>query len=177
MSAVETATTGDKPVFLFDIDGTLLLWTTPPPKGYDYYPVRPKMKSSIEAYSPEHPKWFRTLLKKEVEVAYISLWLEDSHKHYGEQLGLPEFPHVPFIDYGPYKQNRTKATAITELYGSRPVALFDDEISIETVEWARARIDQGAPTFLCKPDKLRGIQPEDIEAANQWLGNLVVNTA
>jgi hypothetical protein len=69
MPAVETANTGDKPVFLFDINGTLLLWTLPPPSGYERFPGRPKMPASTEAYCPEHPKWFSKLVEQGVEVA------------------------------------------------------------------------------------------------------------
>jgi hypothetical protein len=130
------------------------------------------MPVSAESYCPEHPKWFSKLIAQEVEIAYASIWFDNSHAHYGAPLGLPEFDYLPFHEYGPYKLNSTKAAAITALYGNRPVALFDDGISKETLVWAKQRIEQGAPTFLCKPDKLFGIQPEDIKAANRWLGNL-----
>jgi hypothetical protein len=174
MSAVETATDGNKPAFLFDIDGTLLLWTLPPPKGYDYFPARPNMPASVEAYSPEHPEWFTKLINKEVEIAYASPWLGDAHTRYGEPLGLPEFDYIPFDDYGSFRLNDSKATAISKLYGTRPVALFDSNISKETIEWAKARSLQGIPTFLCKPNNVYGIQPENIEAANRWLGGLSI---
>jgi hypothetical protein len=172
MSAVETATDGNKPAVLFNIDGTVLLSTIPPPEGYEHYPVRPKMPVSIESYSPEHPKWIKHLLKQDVEVAYISIWLQESHQYYGEQLGLPELSHVPLDDFGPFQSNSTKTKAIDALYGRRPVAMFDDKMNKDTLEWAKARSDLGSPTFLCKPDSRFGIQPENIEAANRWLGGL-----
>lgn len=107
-----------------------------------------------------------TALSEHAEIWWCSGW-EGEAPLYGNELGVSFWPHLPMLnvpDGGMFK-----LASVIAAVGSRPVWWWDDEHNEATQEWSAVRSAQGIPTICAPIDDQRGLRPEDLSDAEEWL--------
>ena len=158
---VVSASEGNRPALILDIDGVLRVFSDLRPDNYTVHDKYPYF-----AYNPATGDMVRTLLDK-TDGYYISTWRENCHDHIGKALLLPE---MDWINDDPFRPDAhefsERALAISGLFGNRSVVWVDDEIKDRDYEWAKQR---SAPTLLMRTNPDVGLTSRQAELIGSWL--------
>ncbi len=161
MAEVISVSGSSEPAIVVDIDGVLRVFSDRKPEGYVT-----QLEYPLFAYNPQLATPLQELLD-DTDGYYISDWRQNCHDHIGRVLGLPELDWIntdgyPLLPRGPSH----RALAIEALFGERPVAWIDDEITDADHRWAEQR---ETPTLTMAPQEDVGLTPKQIVLVDSWL--------
>lgn len=151
----------DRAAVIFDVDGVLRVFADRRPGNYSVQEEYP-----LFAYNPGLSKPLNNLLDL-ADGYYISDWRENSHEHIGKVFGLPELNWINSDGYALLPDGPShRALAITALFGERPVAWIDDEITEADHQWAQER---ETPTLTLATDEEIGLTIKQVVLVESWL--------
>ncbi len=161
MAEVISASDSSEPAVIMDVDGALRVFSDRKPEGYITQPEYP-----LFAYNPHLAEPLQELLDG-ADGYYISDWRQNCHEHIGCVLGLPELDWINTDGYALLPEGPShRALAIEALFGERPVAWIDDEITTADHRWAEQR---EAPTLTMAPPEDIGLTPKQVILVDSWL--------
>lgn len=114
--------------------------------------------------------WIRSLLERDVDVAWATTWQQEANSVFGPALGLPPLPVAVDGDRGGARTAAEwKAWQLTDKYPGRPLVWVDDDpLPGARLAGMRAPRDK-ALTAVCTVNRFEGITHRDIAEVEEWL--------
>lgn len=191
MSEIIEPTSNSKPALLLDVDGVLFI--DKPVDGL--LPIDANSKSAH--FNPLHSAWLRRI-GQVAEPYYLSASVSSSSEEQVLEsiLQIPEFDWIDYFAYWlanrsnehPVKRDESidaiaaiswdrelRLAAVEYYMPNRDIVWIDDLMGPLEEEWADKRELKGLSTLLIKPNTKIGLEIEHMEAAERWLGSLIIN--
>lgn len=146
-----------RPILALDVDGPINTFGTQ--SKQDVYEC---MAGDVPVTIPRSVPGYLGQLNKEFQIVWFSSWKRSANQNISPLVGLPT--NLPVIDYDRYGspkpgQSRKFLGLLGWLKEDMSVAVVDDEIGVDMVEWSRKR---ARPTLLVQVDPRVGIQKHQV---------------
>lgn len=146
-----------RPILALDVDGPINTFGT-----QDKRDVYECMAGDVPVTIPRAVPEFLGRLNKEFQIVWFSSWKRTANQSISPLVGLPT--NLPVIDYDRYGrpkpgQSRKFLGLLGWLKEDMSVAVVDDEIGVDMVEWSRER---PRPTLLIQVDPRVGLQEHQV---------------
>jgi hypothetical protein len=164
-----------KPVILLDVDGPLNPWSARQglPEGFTEHLTHPMgwetgKPLKVRLRATDGPE----LMKLGCEIIWATAWEEDANKWIGPHIGLPELPHIDWIDRNIWsieKLHWKTKRIVAWMAENRPGIPFiwlDDEVTRKDRDWIAEFSAKGSTSLLISPKF--GLEESHFERIREW---------
>ena len=147
----------EKPILALDVDGPINTFGT-----QDENDVYECWAGDIPLTIPHAIPEYLRALNKRFQIVWYTSWKRTANQKISPLVGLPtNLPVIDFDRYGCPKpgQSRKFLGLLGWLKATMSVAVLDDEIGFDMIEWSKKRT---APTLLIQVDPRIGIQSHQV---------------